>query len=287
MAVQNSPKPQKRRKGLKITLSLLLVFGAVLIIVGVWQKNNLDAVLQYTKYSQEELEEQLRNNDSEVESALQAALEAAKQVDAEGEAKTETNVVSPDPVEQVQPDQSEPSGGTADTPSEQKPETVTSAPNATEGETSQSTPETGPPQTPEPAEDGNVAEQPAEPVQTTPTYEAQLQAVVDKAYALRTEYLQALDDLQAEAVAAYKAIPADKRTTKEITAFVNTYIGKATELEKTCDGKMDALVGELTQLQKKYGQSMELVSTMKYTYANEKSLKKAWYMSELEKKGLT
>jgi len=46
------------------------------------------------------------------------------------------------------------------------------------------------------------------------------------------------------------------------------------------------LVKDLTALQKKYGQSMELVDTMKYTYANEKSLKKAWYMAELEQRGL-
>ena len=80
-------------------------------------------------------------------------------------------------------------------------------------------------------------------------------------------------------------MPREKRTTKNITAFVSTYISKANALEKQCDGEMDKLVGELTQLQKKYGQSMELVQRVKYTYANEKSLKKAWYMAELEKRG--
>ena len=146
-------------------------------------------------------------------------------------------------------------------------------------------PEVEPVQPTKPAEE-QVTEQPAKPVQTGPTYEQQLQVIVDKVYALREEYLQALDDLQAEAVAAYKEIPADDRTTKDLTTFVNTYINKATDLEKACDGRMDELAKELTQLQKKYGQSMELVNTMKYTYANEKSLKKAWYMSELEKRGM-
>ena len=35
-----------------------------------------------------------------------------------------------------------------------------------------------------------------------------------------------------------------------------------------------------------YGEDMELVNTVAYTYANEKSLKKAWYMIELQRRGL-
>ena len=49
---------------------------------------------------------------------------------------------------------------------------------------------------------------------------------------------------------------------------------------------MDVLVKDLEALQKKYGQSYELVEQMIYTYANEKSLKKAWYMAELESRGM-
>ena len=49
---------------------------------------------------------------------------------------------------------------------------------------------------------------------------------------------------------------------------------------------MDVIIAELTALQKEYGKDMELVGTVAYTYANEKSLKKAWYMNELQRRGL-
>ena len=116
-------------------------------------------------------------------------------------------------------------------------------------------------------------------------YEARLNDIVGRIHSLRSEYLGALDALQAEAEAAYKAIPPSQRKGSKLTSFVSTYISKGTALEQSCDGRMDSLVAELRALQREYRQSMDLVDAVKYTYANEKSLKKAWYMSELERRG--
>ena len=49
---------------------------------------------------------------------------------------------------------------------------------------------------------------------------------------------------------------------------------------------MDEIVTAMESLIRANGGDMALVDKVVYTYANEKSLKKAWYMSELEKKGL-
>ena len=283
MAVQNDPttheKPKKPGKR-KWTLGLLLLLS-ILAAVGLWQKNNIEAMVQYNKYSQEELEQQLQSNDAQVDDLLQAALEAAKQVDAEQTAsdppenKEDITSETPSEVPPADPPKSEPS----------KPVSVPETPKA---EQTPSTPAEKPPADPAPQTRQPTAEKAPEaqkPVPSGPTYEQQLKALSDKVYALKDSYLKALDDLQAEAIAAYKAMPKEKRTGKALASFVSTYISKGNALEKQCDAKMDALVGELTQLQKKYGQSMELVNQVKYTYANEKSLKKAWYMAELQKRG--
>ena len=292
MAVQNEPS-QKRRKRIILT-SILLLLG-VLIGVGLWQKNNIEAVVQYNKYTQEELEQQMQSNDQQVDDLLQAALEAARQVDAESEPMTEAEAETEAEVE-IQPEAETPTAPvTAEktpvvTPSDppkseqSKPASVPETPKAEQTPSKPvEKPQTTTPQAQQPT--GEKAPEAKPPVQSGPTYEQQLQAIADKVYALRSQYLKALDDLQAEAIAAYKALPKEKRTGKALASFVSTYISKANALEKQCDGKMDALVGELTQLQKEYGQSMELVNQVKYTYANEKSLKKAWYMSELQKRG--
>jgi|GEM_PF-1665065 len=288
MALPHEQKPRKARKGWKITAGILLVLIAAVIGIGIWQRNNIEAVVQYTKYTQEELETQLQDNDAAIEDALQAALDAAKQVDAEakGEAPDVSDtVVTPEvPSESKEEPQGENAAEAPETPAEKpadKPQNgIPQAQKPVEDKV------TTPVVTPAPSKPEVQKPTESKPAQPTGDYERQLKVIVDQAYALRSEYVQALEDLQAEAVSAYKAIPAEQRNTKNITSFVNKYINKANALEKACDGKMDALVKDLTALQKKYGQSMELVDTMKYTYANEKSLKKAWYMAELEQRGL-
>lgn len=279
-------EPRKKRKGLWITMSVLLLLAVGVVGIGIWQKNNLDALKQFTQYSQEELEQQLQDNDQQVQAILNAALDAAKKVDSE-------NTVAQDPqppLETTEPPVNEPDN-TVQTPVEPQPEPVAPVQPTAPSEPPVAPPVTNtPPQTsvetsPQPETPPQTGA-PETPAVTGPTYEAQLQAIVDRVYALRAEYLQALDDLQGEAVKAYKAIPKSQRNKKAIVNFVSTYITKATNLEKQCDGKMDVLVNELAQLQKQYGQTMELVDAVKYTYANEKSLKKAWYMSELEKRGM-
>ena len=54
-------------------------------------------------------------------------------------------------------------------------------------------------------------------------------------------------------------------------------------LEAECDAKMDAIVKELRALLKEYGQPLDLIQKVRYNYADEKSLKKAWYLAKLDK----
>ena len=48
---------------------------------------------------------------------------------------------------------------------------------------------------------------------------------------------------------------------------------------------MDEIIGAMETLITENSGDMTLVDTVVETYANEKSLKKAWYMAELEKRG--
>lgn len=211
-----------------VLLTVLILLSAAVYSVCRWQENNIEAVKNYTQYTQQELEMQLQENTQQVQDMLEAALETAREVDARQQAQ------------QTEKD-------AADT-------------------------ETGP--------------APQEPVSRGPSYEELLKAIVDKVYALRKEYVDALEKLEKDGIAAYKALSTEQRKGKALVDFASTYISKASGLEKDCDKKMDALVAELEALQKQFGQSDELVQQVIDTYAKEKSLKKAWYMSELSKRGM-
>lgn len=244
MKKQRTPSGRKHR-GRWILLAVLIVLIGAIAGVAVWQKNNIEAVMNYTQYTQEELVGKLEENDAYIQQVLDEALSNAQKVDQERKPLK-------DPQKPELPDEPEqtPTEAPADTPPEQ------AAP-----------------------EDGGGGEE-------EPSFESQLQALIDRVYALRDEYVGALEAMERDAAEAYRNLPAEKRTAKGKIEFASSYISRATELEKECDGKMDQLVAEFKALLKGYGQSMELVDTVIYTYANEKSLKKAWYLSELEKRGM-
>jgi len=183
-------KPNKRRRAVWIVLVIVLVLVVGIGALAMWQKNNIEAVVQYTQYSKEELETKLVENDKEVEQVLEEAISNAQKVDAEAKPMEPPKPVEPEPAEPAVPE----------------------------------------------------APQPAEPVPEAPrepTYEEQLKALVDRVYALRDEYVQALENMEQEAVETYRALPPEKRTKKGKIEFASGYITKATELERECDGKMD------------------------------------------------
>ena len=251
----------KKRKRLWVWLIVLAVIAAAGFGLWKWQENNIRALLQFSQNSKEDLEQQLQQNDQQVQDILNDALANADRVDP-----------------QPQPDHEDTGTVVPDDPAE-LPEVIEPLPDPEPDSNPAAEPEqdTEPAPTPQPS---------APPAPKQPTYKEQLQDIVDRVYALRTEYVTALETLEAEASAAYKAMPASEKTKKNLIDFASTYISKATNLEKECDAKMDVLVKDLEALQKKYGQSYELVEQMIYTYANEKSLKKAWYMAELESRGM-
>ena len=228
-------KRTRRRKWPWVLLAVVLFLAAAVFGLYRWQENNIEAVKNYTQYTQEELEVKLQENTQQVQEILDKALETAREVDAQQAGETSEAALKPSTEAQA--------------PKEETP-----------------------------------ARQPA--AEQKPTYEELLKAIIDKVYALRSEYVGALETLEDEGIAAYKAIPAEKRKGTYLVDFASTYISKASKLETECDKKMDGLVAELEALQKQYGQSDELVQQVIDTYANEKSLKKAWYMSELEKRGM-
>ena len=141
---------------------------------------------------------------------------------------------------------------------------------------SDSAPETAAPEE-QPAEQA-----PAEP----PEYQKQLSALIAQVYVLREEYLAALDNMETSAKADYRALSDSQRTAGKLASLVSDYIGRATRLEKECDGKMDAIIAQMETLIQANNGDMSLTDTVFNTYVNEKSLKKAWYMSRLQEKGL-
>ena len=243
------------------------VLGGILLCAGgltVWQWNNISAALSFVRYSQEELEGKLDQNNQTIKDAVDSIQNVTIRdvTEEEKQALKDGTLTSEELVQSLIQSESKP-----EKPPESKPEQQ--PPKA------EDIPEPLPEQPP----------QQEEPVQQS-DYEKELNGLIAEVYVLREEFLIKLDNTQAAAIADYKALPADQRTTKNIASLVSGYMSRGLEMEKECDGRIKEIVLEMESLLQENGGDLSLAQTVYDTYLEEKSLKKAWYMAELKKRGM-
>ena len=243
----------KRRKTILCTILVLLAVSLAGLFW--WQRDNLKAIHAATQHTSAELEEKLEENQQMIQEAVKAAGEVTV-----GEISEEDRQAFRD----------------GSMTQEQLVERLT---NGGEGE-----PREEPASTSRPESDGTPPPEPPKPAENT--YQKELSALIARVYVLREEYTLALDTMYADAKAEYLALPAEKRTKTHLVKMARGYLSRASALEKECDGKMDEIVRAMEKLLRENDGDLGLVDTVVYTYANEKSLKKSWYISKLEQKGL-
>ena len=242
----------------KLLLAAVLVLALVLAGLAWRQQENLKAVRDALRYSGEELEQQLADNQQTIRDAVDDAPEVSVRevTDEERQALRDGTVTREELIESLL--NTEGAEAVSEPP---VPYTVPEQPA----------------ETAEPAELPKPAEQ---------AYQRELSALIAKIYVLREEYTMALDDMYNAAKADYKALPKEKRTKRDLINLAGSYLDRANALEAQCDSQMDEIVTVMESLIRANGGDMTLVDRVVDAYANEKSLKKAWYMSQLEKKGL-
>ena len=236
----------------KLLLAVTLVLGLVLAGLYWWQRENLKAVKDAVSYTSEELEEKLTENQQAIRDAVESAPEVVVRevTEEERQALRDGSLTQEELTDRLV------------TPAEQSGQQVPAK--------AEQTPQ-APAEQPKPAGDA---------------YQKVLSAIVAKVYVLREEYTITLDNMYEAAKAEYIAMPEAQRTKSNLAKMAGRYLDEATDLEKECDSRMDAIVAEMEKLIRENKGDMSLVDTVVYTYANEKSLKKSWYMSKLEEKGL-
>ena len=252
------------KRWMKILCIVLALLAALLAGLYWWQRENLKAVKDAASHSSEELEEKLAENQQQIRDVVDAAPEIVVRevTEEERQALRDGTMTQEELIERLL-DPGEQSDSTAASGMEETPP----------GEDAKAPAETPtlPAEQPKPVED---------------PYQKELSAIIAKVYVLREDFTMALDNMYDEAKAEYIALPAEKRTKSNLMVLASKYLSKATALEKECDARMDEIVTDMEKLIQENNGDMSLVDTVVYSYANEKSLKKSWYMSKLQEKGL-
>ena len=264
-----------------IPLTVFVLLTAVFGILAWRFREEIRAFSVSRQYSTKELEDQLAGNDQTIRDAVEASSDVTVRAptDEERKALRDGSLTQEELIDRL-------TGSNAAT--EPKPpaeQTGTAADPAK--------PDSAKPDSAKPTGNQPVPDKPEKPAETKPEptaeqkdYQKKLSALVAQVYVLREEYVGALEDMEAAAKADYNALPESQRTSTKLAPLVSDYLTRATGLEKECDGRMDGIIAEMEKLIKENNGDMSLTDTVFNTYVNEKSLKKAWYLSRLQEKGL-
>jgi len=242
-------------------LTLFLVgLGSVLW----WQKNNLKAIQVGLQCSTEEIEDKLQENQRVVKDAMAAVPEIVVQdvTEEERQALKDGTLSQEELTDQLVRVEQQAVPSQAEKVPEESGLSVENSSEVIQ------------PELPQKATDVKV------------DYQVKLSVMIAEVYVLREQYTIALENMYAEAKSVYRTMPKEDRSKTKRLKIASDYITRAINLEKECDQKINDIITRLEMLISQHNGDMRLTEAVLNTYVQEKSLRKAWYMSELVKRGL-
>lgn len=221
----------------------IFIIGAAALLV--WQRENITAVVDATKYSDEDIQQQISDSKKTVESELeQYDVKGLRDFTFEEEEAIRKGQMTVD--EAVSKILSESNVEASDN---QNNGSATSDKN-----------------------NGSTG---------TQSKNSDSSAIISdyavKLYTLKATYLGEIGNLIDQA-------KADLKNGSGAKELMSNYLSKAASLESEADSKVDALLSELKGKLEAIGADTSVVDTMKSSYESEKTLKKSYYISLYNKK---
>lgn len=267
-------KGKKKHTVRTIGISVLIVILAGAAALGLWQADNIKAVINAKKYTPQQRAEMKKQSDDAIQKIIDSVPEAVglKPLDSEEEKALQSGQLSEDEALQiimgasvndaVSGKSSDDSGEKpAGAQAENKNQTVGKSENNTESNQSGS------------AQNGESAGS----AQSQDS--AQLKKLFARVYLLRSNFTGRLNSLIAQAKAEISSPEAEGNA----LSIANKYYGMGTALEGECDAQMDSLLSQINDELVRTGGDTSVVSQIKTAYQNEKSLTKSALMDKYKK----
>ena len=125
-------------------------------------------------------------------------------------------------------------------------------------------------------------EQKTDNTATSPEVDALIGDKVIELYSLKAYYLGQLGQMEAAVKKEYVKLPKEERNLVGKQALVNKYMNTALALLSQCDKQVEELLSELKGGLEDLNADTSIIKTIRSAYENEKTLKKAYYLSLLE-----
>lgn len=102
---------------------------------------------------------------------------------------------------------------------------------------------------------------------------------VSRMYALKAKYVSKLGGLERSVIEQYSKLPADKQNESSKKKLVSENLGYVADLEKKCDDEVAAVLSSLEKELKALNGDVKIIKILNDAYENEKQLKKSYYLS--------
>ena len=232
-------------KKAKIILGIFVLFIALIAGLLVWQRNNVDAIVQFIQHDETSLEEMLIENEKQIDATLEEYPELQiTPLDEETKQKLQEGSLSEAEVAEILTQTVKPDGD--------KPQIQ-----------------------PKPATD----KKDSKPKKDVAQANEEIAQLVARVYVIQADFLGKLANIEAKARAELHSLPKAEQTKERKVAIGKSHVGEMSKLESQCDGEISAIVSKVRKLLNESGQKTTLADTIQNTYEREKSLKKAYYMN--------
>lgn len=257
------------RKKVSIILALLLL---VLLLVGLgyWQRNNIQALLMSRRMSQSDLLNMItEQQEKTLELSRQAGVSVRSLTDEERKAIRNHEISRSELIDRLVNEEPGTPVVSESASSESDPPATTQDPVVAEQQTE--------PDPPAPAQAPVVTEQQTEP-DPNAALRQKLTEYIAKIYVLEEEYTGWLEQANQNAIDEYNALPAEERTAASKFTIGMKYLAIAKDMEKECDAEMAALEEDIRTVLIQLGESTALADEIHSVYLEEKAAKKAYYL---------
>ena len=224
--------------------------------VGIWQKENIQALWEGMNYNEEQLKNQMETSKEKVQEALdQYEIGGIRDLTVEEEEQLMKGEIS---VEEA-----------LDLIMNRESESVM---KEEEGSAKK-----------DGLENTEVATTPTSSTETDKPEAGQIvEKYVEKMYTLQATFLSELGAIEAKARAVFAQLPEEERNLSTAQKLAPSFINEGLALESKCDSQVSAILSEFEAELKEAGANTDIVKNMREAYQTQKRLKKAYYLSAIK-----
>lgn len=281
---------------------ILIITVLLIAALGIWQRNNIEALIIFSTHSTEDTEKLIQENkeklaetlkqysdvvprdltpeeEAKIASGEMSIAEATEMLMAEaesGEVKNEDNSAtlpssSSDDETKTEPVKKDPVQSS--TPAQISPSNDnTSATKPTQSASSS------------PSKNNTSTTKPSQSSTATSTKKENKAAPIIKRYtaelySMKAYYIGQLSQIESRAKNEFDTMDPEEKRKLSKASFIAKYAGYATTLMVECDGKVNSLLSSMKQELTDAGQDTAVISTIRQAYESEKAARKAYYLN--------